>query len=176
MKLPILMDALRTSSIVLAILSGACVEMERVPTPTEITSWPSLQPFLLRPTIVTGVYRNLDIDSVVFHYTSEIRDETEFWRQLKLQAQAAGWVHRDRRSSDRGETYETFERVKKRGELWFSSAEELRIAFQLDRIAVAYVQSDQEGQPKSVAEESEGRFADEQIWPRFAELLHKKAG
>ena len=69
------------------------------------------------------------------------------------------------------ENYEAFQRFKRKGELWFSSAEELRVAYLRDGVAVAYVQSDQGGEPRSVSQASEGRFAAQQIWPRFIALL-----
>ena len=163
-------------SITLAVLSVACAEMERVPASTEIQESQPLQPFLVSPVAITGVYQNLDVDSLVFHYTSRIRDETEFWRQLEQQAQSNGWAHTGNGRLDRGQAYRTFERLKPRGELSFSSAEELRIAYHPDRIAIAYVQSDQHGQPGPVAEASEGRFADDRIWPRFASLVPQKGG
>ena len=166
----------RVLSITLAAVSVACVEMERVPPSAEIQESQALQPFLVSPVAITGVYQNRDVDAVVFHYTSSIRDESEFWRRIEQQVQSAGWVNAKGGRHDPGQLYRSFERLKAQGELSFSSAEELRIAYHADRIAVAYIQSDQNGPPRPVAEASEGRFADDQIWPRFASLVPRKGG
>jgi hypothetical protein len=163
--------------LLLSAVSAACNTVERVPADTDIREWAVLQPFVLHPISITGVYQNLDVDAVVFHYRSKLTDEGQFWRQLRQQAQGAGWLPTNRSGSDGGSrAYEAFQRLKPKGELMFASAEELRIAFLRNRIVVAYVQSDQSGQPKPVSQASEGRYADRYIWPRFFELLSSAAG
>jgi hypothetical protein len=163
--------------IVLTAVSVACAEMERIPADTEIREWPALRPFLLHPSSITGVYRNFDVDAVVFHYESKITDEAQFWRRLRHQAQEAGWLPaKSPESGDGSRGYEAFQRLKPKGELMFASAEELRVAFLRDRVVVAYVQSDQSGEPTPVSQAAEGRFANQQIWPRFLKLLSSTAG
>ena len=152
--------------------STACISMERVPTASEIREWRALEPFVLQPASVTGVYRNIDIDSIVFHYRANVTTEREFWRTVREQAAAAGWQHVDDvESSSTPRKYETFQRLKPKGELFFSGAEELRIAYSLTRVVVAYVQSDQLGDPEPVSQASTGGFADREIWSRFTRLL-----
>jgi hypothetical protein len=163
--------------LVLSAASVGCAEMERIPTHTEIREWPALQPFVLDPSSMTGVYRNIDVDAVVFHYESKITDEAQFWRQLRQQAHEAGWLLAKRpEAGDGSRAYQAFQRLKQKGELMFASAEELRVAFLRDRVVVAYVQSDQSGEPKPVSQAAEGRFANRQIWPRFLKLLSSTAG
>jgi len=153
------------------------VSMERVPTANEIRERLELKPFVVRPIDITGVYENIDIDSAVFHYRSSITGQPEFWRELRQGAQLAGWVQsEDPACTGRSRECEVFQRFKRNGELWFSSAEEVRVAFAPSRIVVGYVQSDQEGDPKPVHKATEGRFADEQIWPRFIRLLPNGTG
>ena len=150
----------------------SCISMDRIPSASEIREWPALEPFVLQPAAVTGVYQNIDIDSVVFHYTTNLTAEDEFWRTLQQQAALAGWQHVEGVASvPHLRKYETFLRLKPKGELGFSSAEELRIAYSPTRVVVAYVQSDQNGNPKPVSQASEGRFADREIWPRFSQLV-----
>ena len=158
-------------------VSAACIQMERIPADTQIREWPALQPFVLHPNAITGVYRNFDVDAVVFHYTSKITDEAAFWRQLRQQAQEAGWLPAEGpEAGNSSRAYEAFQRLKPKGEWMFASAEELRVAFLRDRVVVAYVQSDQRGEPKPVSQAAEGRFANRQIWPRFLKLLSSTAG
>lgn len=157
--------------IVWTVACVSCISMDRIPSASEIREWPALDPFVLQPAAVTGVYQNIDIDSVVFHYTTNLTTEDEFWRILQQQAASAGWQRVDRVASTRQlRKYQTFQRLRPRGELGFSSAEELRVAYSPARVVVAYVQSDQNGDPKPVSQASEGRFADREIWPRFDQL------
>ena len=117
-----------------------------VPSADEIQKWSALQPFVIQPSSITGVYQNIDIDSVVFHYSTRLTDPTAFWRELHNQARSSGWVHLAAAAeTNSSREYETFQRLAPRGELWFSSAEELRVAYRRDRIVVGYVQSDQQG-------------------------------
>ena len=164
----------RLVSLVLAwaVACASCMSMDRVPSAGEIRRWPALEPFVLQPAAVTGVYQNIDIDSVVFHYSTSLTAENEFWRTLKEQAALAGWRHVDGAAPlSQPREYERFQRLKTKGELGFSSAEELRIAYSPTRVVVAYVQSDQNGDPRPVSQASEGRFADREIWPRFNQLV-----
>ena len=155
-----------------AVASMSCVSMDRIPSASEIRNWPALEPFLVEAASVTGVYQNVDIDSVVFYYSTTLTAENVFWCILNQRAVLAGWRHIDGVGSTyEVRKYETFQRLKPRGELGFSSAEELRVAYSPARVVVAYVQSDQNGDPKPVSQVSEGRFADQEIWPRFKELV-----
>ncbi len=160
------------SVVVVINLFFACIAMERVPSADEIQKWSALQPFVIQPSSITGVYQNIDTDSVVFHYSTRLTDPTAFWRELHNQARSSGWVHLAAAAeTNSSREYETFQRLAPRGELWFSSAEELRVAYRRDRIVVGYVQSDQQGDPKPVSQASEGRFANRELWPRFMALL-----
>ena len=85
------------SVVVVINLLFACIAMERVPSADEIQKWSALQPFVIQPSSITGVYQNIDTDSVVFHYSTRLTDPTAFWRELHNQARSSGWVHLDRR-------------------------------------------------------------------------------
>jgi hypothetical protein len=151
---------------------SACelLSMERTPTEADIRAWRALQPFVDSCGEITGVYQNIDVDSVVFHCRGGVESEPELWRQLRERSAAVGWVE-DSKERASG-VVRTFQRlVPRRGAEQFSSSEELRIAWAGDRIVVGYVQADHPGEPTPVRETSEGRFAEKSIWPRFAELL-----
>src|SRR5688500_11841041 len=127
----------RLASVVItwAVASMSCISMDRVPSASEIRKWPALEAFVVEPASVTGVYQNMDVDSVVFHYGTNVTAEGEFWRILQRQAAAAGWQHVDGVASSRQlRKYQTFQRLKPKGELWFSSAEELRVSYSPSRV------------------------------------------
>jgi len=165
----------RTAAILVAgaVLSCNVPEMERVPTEEEVRNWPVLEPFLASPAEITGVYRNLDVDAVVFYYRCNLPTEAAFWAQLEEQATAGGWTA----GASSGQAYRTYQRLQARGSKGFASAEEARIAYTPARVVVGYVQSDQWREtPKPVAEASEGRFADEAVWPKFRAAVSGGAG
>jgi hypothetical protein len=156
-----------------ALLACDTPEMERIPTEEELRNWPVLQPFLLSPESLSGVYRNLDVDCVVFHYRSSLPTEQVFWQQVEQRAAAQRWS-----AASGGEgTYRTYQRLVPRGSMGFSSAEETRIGYVAGRVVVGYVQSDQWREtPRPVAEASEGRFAERNVWPKFKSVMSGGAG
>ena len=155
-----------------ALLACDTPDMERIPTDEELRTWPVLKPFLMSAESLTGVYRNLDVDCAVFHYRSSLPTE-QFWRQIEESATAQGWT-----PLPNGERkYRTYQRLVPRGSMGFSSAEEARIAYVAGRVVVGYVQSDQWSEnPGPVAQSSEGRFAERQVWPKFDSLMSGGAG
>ena len=159
-----------------ALLGGllACTapDMERVPTQEDIRSWVALQPFIIQSERVVGVYQNLDVDCVVFHYHSTAPAEEAFWRELEQRARSEGWAP----ASPGAGLQRAYRRLKPSGSPYLSSAEELRIAYSPSRVVVGYVQSDQNGDPKPVAEAAEGRFAERHVWPKFNALVAASAG
>jgi hypothetical protein len=168
----------RHSLIGLAVVSVSCISMERTPSASDVRRFTAVEPFVVQPTGVTGVYQNVDIDSVVFYYVTNLASDKEFWQAVKQQATLAGWQHVDDAAagSSQPRAYEAFQRLKRKGELRFASAEELRIAYTPIRVVVAYVQSDHIGAPTPVSQTAEGRFADREIWSRFTQLLSGSGG
>jgi len=153
--------------------SLAChvVEMERIPTEGDIRSWEALRPFIVQADALTGVYQNLDVDSVVFTYRSKA-SEAEFWQELGTLAVTEGWAPLPGPTA----SLRRYSRLRSQGSLTFSSSEELRVSYSASRVVVGYVQSDQDGAPRPVAEASEGRFAAKHVWPRFEAAVTQNAG
>ena len=150
---------------------GPFMSMERVPTEADVRAWRALEPFVENCGAISGIYQNLDIDSVVLRCRPLDRiTEAEFWRAIATASSAAGWVE-ERAATEPVET-KVFERLATRqGREQFSGSEEIRIAWTPEHIAVGYVQADHAGDPKPVRDSSEGKFAEQTIWPRFNKLL-----
>ena len=158
---------------VLVLLCGCNLSMERIPTSAEIKNNKVLSQFLIEADEVQGHYQNMDVDSVVFSYSTRVQPEDAFWQKLNASLQGTSWkamqpigaVHRFERRFARG---------KGQGErtdmAMFSSAEETRISYQHGRVVVAWVQADSSIEETSFAETSEARFADGVVWPKFEAL------
>jgi hypothetical protein len=148
------------------------VDTERVPTEGDIRSWSTIQPFLVEAVHITGVYENDDIDSILFHYRSTASGGQAFWHQVDERATAEGWV-----GAPEGQLgHKTYYRLRPRGQAMVSSAEEVRVLYTPSRVVVGWIQSDQPGEPRPVAESSEGRFAERVLWPKFEALVGEDAG
>lgn len=164
---------MRIPGLILAFMLTACGEpmsMERIPTEAEIRRWTALQAFVAACGEITGVYQNIDVDSVVFYCRPLDTSEAEFWRNLRERSSAASWVE-DSKATTGGQA-KTFQRLQpRRGEAQFSSSEEIRLAWTPERVVVGYVQADHFGEPAPVSHALEGRFAEKSIWPRFSALL-----
>ena len=151
-----------------ALVLVACVAMERIPTADEIRRSSAVQPFLVEYEELTGVYQNLDVDSLVFRYRTSSRPDA-FWTALSRAAVQSGW---DERLHSRTPGQRAFDRLKPKGGLGFSSAEEVRVGVRGNLVVVGYVQSDQNGErPVPVERANEGQWAQSRLWPRFASEL-----
>lgn len=114
-----------------------------------------------------GIYGNSDVDSVIYAYRT--RDPEAFWDKLGRQAEDNGWEH-----VEMHEDYRRYARIVPRLEQQvFHSVEEVRVAMLEDsRVVVAWGQSDQKNLPKRFSRSGpEGNFAEEVLWPKFAEQL-----
>ncbi len=83
------------------ILLSGCdfMSMEQVPSSEAIRGW--MARFLVSPDQIHGVYRNLDIDSLVFTYTSKVDGEVAFWSRLEDGLQGSRWTEAERRGAMR---------------------------------------------------------------------------
>ena len=115
-----------------------------------------------------GINSNLDVDSILFKYLTTSETPTEFWGEVHKNATAKGWkIIEDLPQSKR------YQRIIPRtGKIAFHSAEETRISIKDDKVFVAWIHADHSGDrpPKSVAQTSEGKWAEENLWPWFQEI------
>ena len=156
---------LSATALVATVLVGC---KSRTPSPADIKAYKAVTPFLIRETSIRGVYWNIDVDSLVFTYTTSIAVEEDFWQRLAERIKGSQW-----HELEPGGRIRQFERTLPRGEAMFSSAEHLRIAYLDDKrtVVVAYVQADSSEEETSFSETNEARWADKWIWPMFDELL-----
>ncbi len=136
------------------------------PSAGSVRAHTALRPFQVQATKVKGLYGNLDVDSIVFRYTTTAADKASFRTKLIKQATAAGWTELPEKDSAI-----RFERLRKKGNHVFASAEEVRIKYSGDtkRVCVAWVQGDSVSDVASFAELSEAEFAESLIWPMLDE-------
>lgn len=166
------------SSVMTAIFLSSCdfISMEQVPSSEAIRGW--MGRFLVSPDQVQGVYRNLDVDSLVFTYTSAAEGESAFWSTLEQNLHGSRWNESDRQGTLREyrRSYRKNEHDVERPDMAiFSSFEVVRIVFDSKsrRAVVAYVQADGSSNDTKFEETGEGKWADKAIWPRFRDLVSK---
>jgi len=122
-----------------------------------------------------GIYRNSDIDSIVFTYETSVSDAAEFWYSLDANVATTKWnvvkVTADARAYER--RYGKGDASPGRPDMAiFSSAELLRVAFvPPQKVVVGYVQADASSKTTSFGETHEARWAEKVIWPRFEEEI-----
>ncbi|REK20871.1 MAG: hypothetical protein DWQ41_23480, partial [Planctomycetota bacterium] len=119
---------------------------------------------------IRGIYGNMDVDSAIYTYQTDTKDEEEFWASLDKATSDDGWTLREERDN-----YRCYVRIIPRtGQQVFHSAEEVRVAFkpQSQQVFLAWVQADERSLPKDFPSDGEGRFAKNVIWPRFEEALY----
>lgn len=148
--------------------------MERVPSSDGIRNHKVLSPFLLEAVEIRGVYQNLDVDSVVFSYTTSVPSADQLWERLDSVLKDSAW-----REIDGSNSIRRYERRFSKGKVgsdrpdtaMFSSAEEIRIGYTQGRVIIAYVQADSSKEDTSFAATSEAKWAETVIWPKFEALL-----
>ena len=142
--------------------------MTDVPDEREIRRYQRLKPFILEDETVTGIYRNHDVDSLVFTYRTRLDSPETFWRGLDNELVDSKWVQLEAKPLLR-----RYEKVIPRGDEMFCSSEEVRVGFCKDQrtVVVTWVQGDTLKDVKSFSEADESRFAEQQVWPIFQKLL-----
>lgn len=153
------------------------LSMEDVPSEELIKKWDSIQPFIIEPIKITGIYRNIDIDAIVFEY-STIANKDKFWAHLQSNLQDTKWQLFAESSN-----YKTYERRFSKGDCSperpdmsiFSSAELLKLEYLTDKqiVVVGYVQADSSENNSSFAVTDEATWAEKVIWPRFNKAKNK---
>jgi len=151
----------------------ACMDMEVVPSSEVIEKW--LGDFLIEADDIQGIYRNLDVDSLLFTYRTAVTEERDFRNALSMKLQDSRWKETEghgfieyRRQFDKGE-----KAVDRLDMPIFYSFEVARIGFSAGRVVVAYVQADTSEDVGVFEESGEGQWAKEVIWPQFEELLRQ---
>lgn len=134
--------------------------------------------FLIESGQITGVYQNLDVDSLIFTYSTAVKTKAEFEKALSSALQDSNW---QRSTTDIA--FVEFRRSFRKGEksedrpdmAIFSSFEVTRLAFAPERgvVVVAYVQADSSGDVSHFEDTGNGKWAKKVIWPKFNELRKK---
>jgi peptide methionine sulfoxide reductase MsrB len=150
---------------------------EDIPSEACIRRWKAVQPFMIEPRQLTGIYRNREIDAIIFHYSTNAATE-QFWASLQSNIQETKW----RIVTETPETRE-YERQFSKGEISpersdmaiFSSAEKLKIDYlaSMGMAIVAYVQADSSAAHIGFDDTREARWAAEELWPRFNTALNQ---
>ncbi|AUB84572.1 hypothetical protein [Candidatus Thiodictyon syntrophicum] len=161
------------------ILLSGCdfLSLEQVPGPEAIRG--RMGRFLVNPDQIRGVYRNLDIDSLVFTYTARVDGETAFWGRLEEGLQGSRWTETERRGAMREyrRSYREGECDAERPDLAiFSSFEVARVFFDptSQTVAMAYVQADGRSSDMTFEDTGESQWVEKAIWPRFRDLVSGK--
>jgi len=158
------------------ILLSGCdfLSMEQVPGPEAIRG--RMGRFLVNPDQIRGVYRNLDVDSLVFTYTARVDGDAAFWYRLEEGLQGSRWIEAERRGAMREyrRTFREGECDAERPDLAiFSSFEVARVFFDptSQTVAMAYVQADGRSSDTKFEDTGESQWAEKAIWPRFLDLV-----
>jgi hypothetical protein len=148
--------------------------MERVPSSSEIQNAPVWSQFLVEADDIRGSYQNLDVDCVVFSYSTGVQSADAFWQKLNSSLKGTSWKEIEPTGSVK-RFERRFAKGKGKGERTdmaiFSSAEQTRVSYKQGRVIVAWVQADSSKDETSFAETSEARFADKVVWPKFQALI-----
>jgi hypothetical protein len=150
--------------------------MEQVPSADLIEQW--LGPFLVEADQIKGIYRNLDVDSVVFTYRTALATEQAFAEGLTRNLAASRWQRQTHTTA-----FIEYRRRFAKGETSpgrpdmpiFASREVIRLSFNsADRtVVVAYVQADASQDSDSFEDTGEGTWAEKAIWPKFDAFRHR---
>jgi hypothetical protein len=149
------------------------MDLEVVPSSQVIEKW--LGDFLVDADNIQGIYRNVDIDSLLFTYRTAINEERNFRNALSKKLQDSRWKETE------GHGFIEYRRRFEKGEVAddrvdmpiFFSYEVVRIGFSAGRVVVAYVQADTSEDVRIFEKSGEGQWAKEVIWPQFEELLRQ---
>lgn len=160
-----------------ALASCTMMHGEDVPSEECIRRWKAVQPFMIEPRQLTGIYKNREIDAILFHYSTHAAAE-QFWTSLQSNIQGTKW----RIITETSETRE-YERQFSKGEISpersdmaiFSSVERLKIHYltSMGMAIVAYVQADSSAAHIGFDDTREARWSAEELWPRFNNALNQ---
>jgi hypothetical protein len=164
-------------SVMAMCLTGcSLLTMEEIPSPELIKKW--MGPFLIEADQIKGVYRNLDVDSLIFTYGTAVQTEGEFRNALSSALVNSRW-QRSTSATDFIEFRRTFAKgdtSEDRPDMaMFASFELARLSFNPAerKVVVAYVQADTSKSVTRFEDTSEGEWAERVIWPKFNELRKK---
>ena len=121
--------------IMTGMLGCTLLSMGDIPSEDIIRKWGDNKPVIIEPIKITGVYRNMDIDAVVFKYTTSVNKEN-FWTSLQSRLQETKWQLISEPSD-----FRTYERRFSKGAkspgspdmAIFSSAELLKVEYRSDK-------------------------------------------
>jgi hypothetical protein len=143
---------------------------EEVPSAELIGKWRALQPFIVEPVKISGIYKDSDIDAIAFEYATGL-ERARFWARLESSLRNTRW--RVIAETGQGREYERrFARDEPSPErpdaAAFSSVERLRIAYAAGKgkAVVCYVQADASAQAVTFAATPEALWAEKKLWPR----------
>lgn len=150
---------------------------EQVPSSEAIREW--MGRFLVEADQIQGVYRNLDIDSLVFTYRSNVDEEAAFWGGLEAGLQDSRWNATLRRDALR-EYRRSYRKGEDDGErpdmAIFNSFEVARVFFDPEShtVIIGYIQADGDSEENRFEDTGESDWADKALWPRFEALVSKR--
>lgn len=158
---------------ILALLTVSAVGCEEyIPTPEKLrlSSNPS-RAFIVDERDIYGIYGYSDVDSAIYGYVTQANDEKSFWEAVDRQATEQGWEF-----VTSPDAYRRYCRIRSRsGSQGIDhSVEEVRIALKADSMKafIAWVQTEPPDKPTSFPTDGpEGRFAEDVVWPKFAEQI-----
>lgn len=151
------------------------LSMEDIPSEEGIRKWRSTRPFIIEPVSITGIYRNMDMDAIVFRYVTTLNEDV-FWERLQSGLRETKWW----RVSNQPGT-QTYERIFSKNDnaadrpdmAPFFSIEHLKIAYSTTdhRVTIGCIQADFSEDPIDFAGTDAAKWAEKIIWPRFAQAL-----
>ena len=174
--LPLFVSSLVVYLLAATLAGCGLVSKETVPSPELIRKW--LGAFLIEADQVQGIYRNLDVDSLVFTYRTTLQTDADFRNALREALADSKWEQ-----NTNAEGYVEFGRTFRRGETSqerpdmaaFFSCEVVRLSFdpETGTVVVAYVQADTTKDVECFEQTSAGRWAASVVWPKFERLKGK---
>ena len=120
--------------ILLVAIAGCDSEFTYNPTLEEIRTHRWIESFVVDPSAVQGLYRNSDVDALLFRYSTSVPRST-VWTRISEQTKRDGWT-----LMGEDEQLRTFRRIRTGGA--YPSTEEVRVAPLRTDILVGYVQVD----------------------------------
>ena len=158
------------TAIALAILVLVFVADDYVPTSEKLLSiYNPTACFIVNAQDVRGIYGNMDVDCVLYEYTTSV-DPKEFWNRLHQSATEVGWKLAEQNNNQR----RYFIIIPATGKAVEHDAEEVRVAFleSSNKVLIGWVQADTRVLPIDFpSESSEAAFADRFLWPRFERII-----
>lgn len=136
--------------------------IEYVPSTKEVRSL--LGPFLIKPERIRGIYKNTDIDSMVFIYYTTIKTREDFFKALSSTLNIYQWELWDNNSK-----FYEYRRRRQAGEKGiFYSLSKVRVCYipETRKVVVAYI-NELLKNGKCFDDSPAGELAKTKIWPMF---------